>query len=94
MEDLGRRGTFDLVSCQFAAHYAWSSEASVRALLSNVATALSPGGYFIGTIPDANVMVYVHACILLKRVEAYTYVWGAGSTQWLGAGPLGIVCIQ
>lgn len=48
----------DLVSCQFALHYAFESEARARMMLQNIATRLKPGGYFIGTIPDANLIVY------------------------------------
>jgi len=47
----------DLVSCQFSLHYAFESEARARMMLRNVATKLKPGGFFIGTIPDANLIV-------------------------------------
>lgn len=53
----GGAGTFDIVSCQFAVHYAFENEERVRRMLSNVAGALKPGGFFIGTTPDANVLV-------------------------------------
>lgn len=48
---------FDVVSCQFAIHYAFSNEERVRQLLRNVTERLRPGGFFIGTTPDANVLV-------------------------------------
>ena len=48
---------FDVVSCQFALHYAWSSEERARAAMQNVAASLKPGGFFIGTIPDADAIV-------------------------------------
>jgi len=48
---------FDLVSCQFAVHYAFESEQRVRQMLHNVTCRLKPGGFFIGTTPDANVLV-------------------------------------
>ena len=48
---------FDLVSCQFALHYSFETEDRARALLVNVAERLKPDGFFIGTIPDANVLV-------------------------------------
>ncbi|KAH3705866.1 P-TEFb-cap methyltransferase Pcm1 [Pelomyxa schiedti] len=48
---------FDVVSCQFALHYSFESEEKVRGLLCNVTTRLKPGGFFVGTIPDANVLV-------------------------------------
>ncbi|OSX74444.1 hypothetical protein BU14_0289s0023 [Porphyra umbilicalis] len=50
-------GTFDVVSCQFAVHYAFENEERVRRMLSNVAGALKPGGFFIGTTPDSSVLV-------------------------------------
>ncbi len=48
---------FDLVSCQFALHYAFSSAERARAVMRNVACRLKPGGAFVGTLPDANVLV-------------------------------------
>lgn len=50
-------GTFDIVSCQFAVHYAFENEERVRRMLANVSGALKPGGFFIGTTPDANVLI-------------------------------------
>jgi mRNA (guanine-N7-)-methyltransferase len=44
---------FDICSIQFALHYAFSSQESALQVLRNVSNALKPGGYFIGTIPDA-----------------------------------------
>jgi mRNA (guanine-N7-)-methyltransferase len=49
--------TFDVVSCQFAMHYAFESEARARRMLLNVTERLRPGGFFIGTTTDANVLV-------------------------------------
>lgn len=42
----------DLVSCQFAMHYFFRDEATLRAVLGNVASALGPGGVFLGTCLD------------------------------------------
>ena len=42
---------------QFAMHYSWSTEARARRALANVSSLLRPGGIFIGTMPDANVIV-------------------------------------
>lgn len=50
-------GGFDICSCQFALHYSWSSMARARAALANVAALLKPGGHFIGTMPDADVIL-------------------------------------
>lgn len=55
--DLAQFGPFDVCSCQFALHYSFQSEARARQALINVSELLAPGGYFIGTIPDANVIV-------------------------------------
>ena len=46
--------SFQLVSCQFAFHYACSSEESVRQWLSNISNSLQPGGVFIATFPNSN----------------------------------------
>ena len=48
---------FHLVSCQFAMHYAFQSEARAVSLLRNAACKLRVGGTFVATIPDANVLV-------------------------------------
>lgn len=48
---------FDICSCQFALHYSWSTEARARRALANVSASLRPGGTFIGTMPDANVII-------------------------------------
>ncbi|XP_058451910.1 mRNA cap guanine-N7 methyltransferase [Malaya genurostris] len=43
-----------LVSCQFAFHYCFESLKQAEFMLKNAAECLKEGGYFIGTIPDAN----------------------------------------
>lgn len=43
---------FDVVSCQFATHYFFETEAKLDAFLDNVADNLRPGGLFIGTCTD------------------------------------------
>lgn len=47
---------FDLVSCQFALHYSFQSRERAEMAIHNIASHLKPGGKFIGTIPDANVL--------------------------------------
>jgi len=47
----------DLVSCQFSFHYCFESLPQTECMLRNAAECLRPGGYFIGTIPDANDIV-------------------------------------
>ncbi|XP_014599847.1 PREDICTED: mRNA cap guanine-N7 methyltransferase isoform X2 [Polistes canadensis] len=44
---------FDLVSCQFAFHYSFESLSQAECMLRNASECLRPGGYFIGTMPDA-----------------------------------------
>lgn len=50
---------FDVVSMQFCMHYAFESEEKARTMLRNVATWLRPSGMFIGTIPNAQQLMYV-----------------------------------
>ncbi|KAG8375059.1 hypothetical protein BUALT_Bualt10G0060500 [Buddleja alternifolia] len=54
---LAEDAPFDICSCQFAMHYSWSTEARARRTLVNVSALLRPGGIFIGTMPDANVII-------------------------------------
>lgn len=56
-EHLYEDAPFDICSCQFALHYSWSTEARARQALANVSALLRPGGVFIGTMPDANVII-------------------------------------
>ena len=48
---------FDIVSSQFVLHYLFEDEHLIRNGLNNITKKLVKGGYFICTIPDANVMV-------------------------------------
>uniref|UniRef100_A0A3P8WSH9 mRNA (guanine-N(7))-methyltransferase n=1 Tax=Cynoglossus semilaevis TaxID=244447 RepID=A0A3P8WSH9_CYNSE len=52
---------FDICSCQFVFHYSFESEQKADMMLRNACERLKPGGYFIGTTPDAFELV--------KRVE-------------------------
>lgn len=47
----------DLVSCQFAFHYSFESIEQADCMVHNAAESLNPGGFFIGTIPDANDLI-------------------------------------
>ncbi|XP_065164686.1 mRNA cap guanine-N7 methyltransferase [Atheta coriaria] len=47
----------DLVSCQFAFHYSFESLPQAECMIRNGAECLQPGGFFFGTIPDANEIV-------------------------------------
>lgn len=48
-----KRIKFDLVSCQFALHYAFDNETRARQLFHNISINLRKGGSFICTIPNA-----------------------------------------
>ncbi|XP_033125313.1 mRNA cap guanine-N7 methyltransferase-like [Anneissia japonica] len=48
---------FDLCSCQFSFHYSFESLSQARMMLRNACERLKPGGYFIGTTPNANELV-------------------------------------
>jgi len=45
--------TFDLTSCQFSFHYSFESLPQAEMMLQNACERLKPGGYFIGTLPNA-----------------------------------------
>lgn len=53
---------FHVCSCQFVVHYSFESQKQAETLLHNACAQLRPGGFFIGTTPDAYELV--------KRVEA------------------------
>lgn len=54
--------TFDICSCQFVYHYSFESLEQADTMLKNACDRLRPGGYFIGTTPNAFELV--------KRLEA------------------------
>lgn len=47
----------DLTSCQFAFHYAFESYDQAVTMVKNACERLNTGGYWIGTMPDANLLV-------------------------------------
>jgi len=51
---------FDIVSCQFAFHYCFESEAKARMMLHNASARLQRDGYFIGTLPNSSRLVYAN----------------------------------
>lgn len=61
----------DVVSCQFCLHYSFESEERARMLLSNISRMLRVGCYFIGTIPNSEVIIK-H----IRRLEPNTKKWG------------------
>ncbi len=48
---------FDVVSMQFCMHYAFESVQKARCMLENVTRYLRPGGIFIGTIPNSDLLL-------------------------------------
>ncbi|KAB5534754.1 hypothetical protein DKX38_017840 [Salix brachista] len=74
-EVLADDAPFDIVSCQFALHYSWSTEARARRALANISALLRPGGTFIGTMPDANVIIKK-----LREAEGLAY---GNSVYWV-----------
>jgi mRNA (guanine-N7-)-methyltransferase len=53
-------GKYDVVTCMFAIHYFFVTEAALQQFFRNVAANLQDGGYFIGTVPDGR---RVNECI-------------------------------
>ena len=49
---------FDVVSMQFCMHYAFETLQKARCMLENVSRNLRPGGVFIGTIPNSELLLY------------------------------------
>ena len=47
----------DVVSCQFALHYSFESLPQAECMLKNASESLRPGGYFIGTMPNSNLLM-------------------------------------
>ncbi|XP_030645161.1 mRNA cap guanine-N(7) methyltransferase [Chanos chanos] len=48
---------FDVCSCQFVYHYSFESHEQADTMLRNACERLRPGGFFIGTTPDAYELV-------------------------------------
>ncbi|KAL2914395.1 mRNA cap guanine-N7 methyltransferase [Polyrhizophydium stewartii] len=54
IQDIIAGEEFDIVSIQFSLHYSFETEAKARAAIRNVASNLRSGGFFVGTIPNAD----------------------------------------
>merc|ERR1712167_134696 len=48
---------FDVISCQFAMHYMWKTKETATKFIKLISTLLKPGGVFIATTTDADVMI-------------------------------------
>ncbi|PWZ53497.1 mRNA cap guanine-N7 methyltransferase 1 [Zea mays] len=68
----------DIAEGSFALHYSWSTEARARQALANVSALLRPGGIFIGTMPDANVII--------KRLRESEGLEFGNSVYWISFG--------
>jgi mRNA (guanine-N7-)-methyltransferase len=55
---------FDVVSMQFCMHYAFETVQKARIMLENVSRWLRPGGIFVGTIPNAEQLLYVFPLLI------------------------------
>jgi len=74
--DLASR--YDLVSCQFALHYAWDTEQRARQVMANVAARLKPDGVFVATFPDyAEILERLVA--MTKHQDKHNYATRDGS---------------
>lgn len=89
--------TFNAISMQFALHYLFESETTALRFFQNIAGRLSDDGVFIGTIPDANVIIR-----RLRNLPDDVYEFGndiykvkftpeSKQRQWhLGSNPFGV----
>ena len=61
---------FDVVSMQFCMHYAFETLQKARCMLENVSRNLRPGGVFIGTIPNSELLLYVRIQIQISSFHS------------------------
>ena len=54
IEQITNNQIFDLISCQFALHYAFKSASILEQAFRNISSSLKDGGYFFGIIADGN----------------------------------------
>jgi len=67
---------FEMVSCQFAVHYMWRDEATLRGFLRNVSSNLKKGGLFISTTMDGTeVHKMIHDKDVSEGVKDGNVVW-------------------
>jgi mRNA (guanine-N7-)-methyltransferase len=59
LEEQLRESLFDVISIQFALHYAFSSEQKARSFFQSVGDHLVSGGYFYGTIPYSPFLLHL-----------------------------------
>jgi mRNA (guanine-N7-)-methyltransferase len=54
---LAQKDLYDNVTMQFCMHYAFETASKARMMMENVSRYLRPGGIFIGTIPDSQLLL-------------------------------------
>ena len=64
---------FDVISCQFAIHYFFKTDDTLKGFIENVDNHIKPGGYFIGTCFDGHT---IHDQVL-KTVNSGQVVYGS-----------------
>jgi mRNA (guanine-N7-)-methyltransferase len=83
---------YDVVSCQFALHYAWDTAARADQVMANAATRLKGDGAFLITVPDydeilrrlVTMSTKQDAFNYAKRAPDGTYIYRIGSEDhWL-----------
>lgn len=72
---------FDVVSMQFCMHYAFETAQKARCMLKNVSEWLRPGGVFLGTVPNADQLLYVclasacSASVFAQLIASIAHDW-------------------
>lgn len=86
-QDLRLQSRYDLVSCQFALHYAWDTEERARTVLQNAADCMAEGAYFILTFPDHHSIVD-RLCSAVASPDDHNYVrWNGSAHVYRIGGP-------
>ena len=80
IEDWKEDRQYDVVTCMFALHYFFVSEAALKQFLRNVANNLKDGGYFVGTVPDGK---RINQCI--RSAKTFNSPMLKIEARWEGA---------
>ena len=56
----------DIASCQFSFHYSFESLPQAEMMLKNAVESLNLGGYFVGTTPNSQELVWVWIHVQIK----------------------------
>lgn len=74
-QQLSVNNLYDNVTLQFCMHYAFETASKARMMMENVSRYLRPGGTFIGTIPDSQLLLYVEHCPRSVAADAAGTNW-------------------